>query len=147
MSLIAVLTSLFLPRATAQEHRNLSGDRVRVNVYRYKQYMGKGLRPSIYCDDEDVVRLQDGRYAVLALPPGNHAFRSNDKQSEIELNLKLGQEYYIRLDIAPGMWKGHGRLTLVQPEQGIGELQKMKPVDVGMVKDSSLLAAGFEPTS
>lgn len=60
--------------------------------------------------------------------------------------MKPGQEYYIRIDIAPGMWKGHGRLTLVQPEQGAGELKKMKPVSKGMLKDKEFLAADFEPT-
>ena len=119
---------------------------VRVNVYRYKQFVGKALRPSIYCDAKDVVRLQNGRYVALALAPGKHAFRSNDKQSQIDLDLKAGQEYYIRIDIATGMWKGHGRLTLVQPEQGAGELKQMKAVDAGMINDKEFLAADFEPT-
>jgi hypothetical protein len=145
MSMIATLALLFIPGATAQDDPKASGNDVRVNVYRYKQYMGKGLRPSIYVDERDVARLQSGRYAALALAPGKRSFRSNDKQSQIELDLKPGQEYYIRIDIAPGMWKGHGRLTLVQPEQGAGELKQMKPLDAGMVKDKEFLAADFEP--
>lgn len=127
----------------AQESSHPSGDKVRVNVYRYKQYLGKGLRPSIYCDGKDVSRLQDGRYVVLLLTQGDHTFRSNDKQSQIGLNLKPGQPYYIRIDIAVGMWKGHGRLTLVQPEQGAAELKEMKPVDSGMIKDRELVAEDF----
>ena len=147
VSVIATLVLLFVPAAmTAQEPPKPSGDNVRVSVYRYKQFVGKGLRPSIYCDDKDVARLQSGRYVVLALAPGTHTFRSNDKQSQIELDLKPGQEYYIRIDIAAGFLKGHGRLTLVQPEQGAGELKQMKPVDADMIKDKQFLAAGFEPT-
>jgi hypothetical protein len=119
------------------------GEKVRVNVYRYKQYFGKGLRPSIYCDEKDISRLQDGRYVVLLLTEGNHTFRSNDKQSQVELNLKPGQQYYIRVDIAAGMWKGHGRLTLVQPEQGVAELREMRPVDSGMIKDREVITADF----
>ena len=49
---------------------------------------------------------------ILALSPGKHAFRSNDKQSVVDLDLKSGQTYFIRIDIATGFWKGHGRLTL-----------------------------------
>jgi len=146
-TVIATLVLLFVPAAmTAQESPKPSGDNVRVNVYRYKQFVGKGLRPSIYCDDKDVARLQSGRYVVLALTPGTHALRSNDKQSQIQLDLKAGQEYYIRLDIATGFWKGHGRLTMVLPEQGAGEVKQMKPVDAGMIKDKEFLAADFEPT-
>ena len=146
-SAIATLLFLFLAAAlAAQEPAKPAGEEVRVNIYRYKQFVGKGLRPSIYCDDKDVVRLQSGRYVTLALAPGQHTFRSNDKQSQIELDLKPGQTYYIRIDIATGMWKGHGRLTLVLPEQGAGELKQMKAVDAGMVKEKSLLAGDFEPT-
>jgi hypothetical protein len=145
MSLIAILPLLSAPGATAQAPAKPSGDKVRVTVYRYKQYMGKGLRPSIYCDEHDVARLQDGRFVVLELAPGRHTLRSNDKQSQVDLDLKPGQQYYLRIDIAVGMWKGHGRLTLVQPEQGIGELAKMKPIDKGMIKDKEFLAADFEP--
>jgi len=144
--MIATLVLLFVPTAmTAQEPAKPSVGNVRVDVYRYKQYVGKGLRPSIYCDDKDVARLQSGRYVVLALAPGKHTFRSNDKQSQIELDLKPGQEYYIRIDIAVGMWKGHGRLTLVQPEQGVAEFKQMKPANAGMIKDREFLAADFEP--
>jgi len=146
--MIGTLVLLFFPAAmTAQEPPKPSAENVRVNVYRYKQYMGKGLRPSIFCDEKDVARLQSGRYVVLALAPGKHTFRSNDKQSQIDLDLKAGQEYYIRIDIATGMWKGHGRLTLVLAEQGAGELKQMKPVDAGMIKDKEFLAADFQPTT
>jgi len=148
MSVIAFLLLLFVPAvATAQEAPQSSGEKVRINVYRYKQFAGKGLRPSIYCDDKDVARLQSGRYVTLELAPGTHTFRSNDKQSQIELDLKPGQEYYLRIDIAAGFWKGHGRLTLVLPEQGAGELKQMKPVDAGMIKDKEFLAADFVPST
>jgi len=147
VNVIVTLALFFISAAmAAQEPPKPAGDQPRVNVYRYKQYVGKGLRPSIYCDEKDVVRVQSGRYVVLALAPGKHTFRSNDQQSQIEVDLKPGQEYYIRVDIAAGMWKGHGRLTLVQPEQGAGELKQMKPIDAGMIKDKEFVAADFVPT-
>lgn len=145
LSLLMFLAVLSLRRAGAQDPPKPDA-KARVTVYRYKQYMGKGLRPSIYCDDDDVARLQDGRYVVLALTPGSHTLRSNDKQSQIQMNLKPGQQSYVRIDLAVGMWKGHGRLTLVEPEQGMGELQKMKPIDKDMIKDQNLVAPDFQPT-
>jgi hypothetical protein len=113
--------------------------KARVYVYRYKQYAGSGIRPSIFCDEKDIARIQNGHGVVMGLTPGKHTFRSNDKQSQIEVDLKPGQECYIRLEIAVGMWKGHGRLTMIMPEQGIGEFKQMKPADPGMIKDGSLL--------
>lgn len=129
----------------SQDASKPTGDRARVYVYRYKQYIGKGLRPSIYCDDKDIARVQSGRSVILELAPGRHAFRSNDQQSQIDLDLKAGQEYYIRIDIATGLLKGHGRLTLVQLEQGVAEFKQMKPADAGMIKDKEFLAADFVP--
>ncbi|MGA2326409.1 MAG: DUF2846 domain-containing protein [Bryobacteraceae bacterium] len=73
-----------------------------VYVYRYKQYMAKGIRPSVYCDEKEVARIQSGRSFVMALAPGKHSFRSNDKQSQVEVDLKPGQDYYIRVEIATG---------------------------------------------
>lgn len=152
LSWVGTITFLALTAgaaAVAQQGNGSTADNslATVYVYRYKAFEGKGLRPSIYVDDKDVVRLQSGRGVALALRPGKHMFRSNDKQAQVELDLKAGQSYYIRIDIAAGFWKGHGRLTLVQPEQGAGEYKQVKPVDKGMIKDSELLAPDFKPTT
>jgi len=82
--------------------------------------------------------VQDGRCLVLALTRGKHQFRSTNAQSRIDIDLKVGQSYYIRVDIAAGFPKGYGRLTLMLPEQG-----EVKPVGRDMVKDRTLLPADF----
>lgn len=146
VSLFVALSFIIEPHLMiAEEQSTPPSDKALVYVYRYKQFTGSALKPSIYCDEKDVVRVQNGRYVALALTPGKHNFRSNDKQAQIELDLKAGQTYYVRIDLATGMWKGHGRLTLVQPEQGKGELAQMKPADAGMIKDKEFLASDFVP--
>ncbi len=72
----------------------------------------------MWCDQTELARMENGRYFTVTLDPGKHTFSSNDKQSGIELDAKAGQEYFVRVEIASGMMKGHGRLTLVAPEQG-----------------------------
>jgi hypothetical protein len=76
-----VLTSLLSFTGLAQEPKT-SDSRALVYVYRYKQAMGMAIRPSIYCDNAEAARMQNGRYLELALKSGKHEFRSNDKQSE-----------------------------------------------------------------
>ena len=78
--------------------------------------------------------MQDGRCLVLALTRGKHQFRSTNAQSRIDIDLKVGQSYYIRVDIAAGFPKGYGRLTLMLPEQGESEIRQVKPVDRDMVR-------------
>jgi hypothetical protein len=110
-----------------------------VYVYRYKQFVGSALAPSVYCDEVQLARLENGRYFAVNVDPGQHTFRSNDKQSGIQLDVKPGQEYFIRLEIAAGFMKGHGRLIMTAAEQGRYELQsnQLKPLDAGKVADSS----------
>lgn len=111
-----------------------------VYFYRYKQYIGSALSPSVYCDEGELARMENGRFFVAKLKSGKHVFRSNDRQSGVETELKGGQEYYVRVELVPGMLKGHGRLILTQPEQGAYEIKKLKPLDADKVKDNEHVA-------
>ena len=114
-------------------------DMGRVFVYRYKSFQGGALEPSIYCDEVQLARMDNGRFFVVDLPLGKHSFRSDDKQSVIELDLKAGQVSYIRMELAVGFWKGHGRLTMVMPEQGTGEVKKLQYLGADKIKDTKVL--------
>ncbi|HXR09167.1 MAG TPA: DUF2846 domain-containing protein [Candidatus Acidoferrales bacterium] len=98
-------------------------------VYRQRRYEGYALAPSIYVDGVQVTRMANGRHVHIKLTPGTHEIRSDDKSSVISIDAKIGQDYYIRVDEATGFWKGHGRLTLVLPEQGSAEYKVEKPID------------------
>lgn len=114
-------------------------DKATVYFYRYKQYAGSALAPSVYCDETQLARMENGRYFAVKLDPGKHAFRSNDKQSGAEIELKAGQEYFFRVEIASGFMKGHGRLIMMVPEQARYELQakNLKPLDADKVVDKA----------
>jgi hypothetical protein len=74
-------------------------------------------------------RVGNGRRFTARLTPGMHGIRSDDKSSSVALDVKSGQDYYIRIDEEPGAWKGHGKLTLLQSEQGKPEYALVKPVE------------------
>jgi hypothetical protein len=100
-----------------------------LHVYRQRRFVGSALAPSIYVDDQQVARVGNGRRFTAKLTPGTHAIRSDDKSSLVSLDVKPGQDYYIRIDEATGAWKGHGKLTLLQSEQGKPEYALVKPVE------------------
>jgi uncharacterized protein DUF2846 len=105
-----------------------------VYVYRYKQFVGAALAPSVYCDDVELARMENGRrYFMATLEPGKHTFR----QSGVVLEMKAGEQYYMRVEIATGFMKGHGRLVLMPREQASYELvsTKLKPLDGNKVAD------------
>jgi hypothetical protein len=109
--------------------------RGRVYVYRYKQFVGSMLEPSVYADEAELARMDNGRYFAVELSEGKHSLRSNDKQSAIELSVESGKEYYVRVEIASGAFKGHGRLVLMSAEQGTSEVKRLKPLGPDKVRD------------
>lgn len=116
-----------------------SASKATIYFYRIKQFAGSALEPSVYVDDKEVARMDNGRFFGVMLEPGKHTFRMGDKQTGFEIDMKSGQVYYARVSIEPGFWKGHGRLMLLQPEQGSFEIKKVKPLGVDKVKDRSLV--------
>jgi hypothetical protein len=100
-----------------------------LHVYRHRRYVGSALAPSIYIDDNQVARVGNGRRFTAKLTPGIHGIRSDDKSSSVSLDVKPGQDYYIRIDEETGMWKGHGKLTFLQAEQGKPEYTLAKPIE------------------
>jgi hypothetical protein len=120
-------------------HSASHADQATVYFYRYKQYAGSALKPSVYCDEVQVARMDNGRYFTLKLDPGKHTFRSNDKQSGAEVDLKPGQEYFLRVELVAGFMKGHGRLVAVVAEQAKYELKakNLKPLDADNVTDKA----------
>jgi hypothetical protein len=76
------------------------------------------------------------RHPGVRLDAGKYSFRSNDKRSVVDLDVKAGQPYYIRVELVPGLLKGHGRLMLMPKEQGAAEAHRLKPLDSGKVRDS-----------
>jgi hypothetical protein len=130
------------PTADSQKTADAKPSKATVYVYRYKQFVGSALAPSVYCDEVELARAENGRYFTVRLDPGKHSFRSNDKQSGTELDVKAGQEYFLRVEIASGFAKGHGRLVLMSPEQGGYELKssKLKPLDSNKVVNATLVS-------
>ncbi len=120
-----------------------------IYFYRIKQFAGSGLEPSVYCDEKELARMDNGRYFGVTLSPGKHVCRMGDKQTGFEIDVKEGQLYYGRVSIDMGFWKGRGRLTLIQPEQGGFEIKKVKLLSASKVRNRELVTLydGSEKTS
>ncbi|HKR60851.1 MAG TPA: DUF2846 domain-containing protein [Pyrinomonadaceae bacterium] len=118
---------------------NPSGPAPTIYFYRIKQFAGSGLEPSVYCDEKELARMDNGRYFGVTLTPGKHVCRMGDKQTGFEIDVKSDQTYYAKVSIDVGFWKGHGRLSLMQPEQGGFELKKVKLLGASKVRNRELV--------
>src|ERR1035437_7091457 len=113
------------------------GGTAKVFIYRYRQFVGLAIEPSVYCDEVQLARMENGRYFVVSVPQGKHVFRSNDAQAGVELETQSGKEYYIRVELATGVLKEHGRLVVTASEQGAYEVKQLKLLGPDKVKDTS----------
>ena len=115
------------------------GSKGTIYFYRIKQFSGSVLEPTVFCDDKELARMDNGRYFGVKLDSGKHVCRMGDKQTGFEVDVMPGQAYYGKVSLEMGVWKPHGRLTLVQPEQGAFELKNVKLLGTDKVKDRSLV--------
>jgi hypothetical protein len=114
-------------------------------IYRHRRFEGAALKPSVYVDDHEIARIENGRYFVAKVEPGKHSIRANDKASGVEINMKAGALYYIRVDMQTGFWKGHGRLTKILPEQGESEVKQTKSANDDDVRTRERVLLDMQP--
>lgn len=74
--------------------------------------VGGALEPSIFCDDVELARMDNGRYSVLHLPPGKRLVHMMKEKKGFAIDMGPGQTFYFRVGIETGMWKGQAKLTL-----------------------------------
>ena len=76
-----LVVSAFAQEAPTPQSAAAKQSKGTVYIYRYKQFVGSALEPSVYCDETQLARMDNGRYFAVAIEPGKHTFHANDKQS------------------------------------------------------------------
>jgi hypothetical protein len=96
-----------------------------VYIYRTKKFYGSGLKPSVYKDKVRLARIEDGSYLAIIVGPGRHAFHMHNKAG-VEVELKGGQECYLRVEVVPGFPKGRGEIRRAKAEDGAAAIKKLR---------------------
>ena len=99
----------------------------------------------MYCDGVQLARLDNGRYFAIEFDPGRHSCKSNHKQSQLELDLRAGEIFYIRMEMEPGVFKPKGRLIPVGKTRGPIELRHTRPLSPEKVKDKKRVRLDLPP--
>lgn len=103
-----------------------AGGKAFAYFYRKKTILGGALNTSVHVDGVEVADLDPGTYVKVPLEPGPHAFYSDEKDDTLTETVEAGKEYYFRIDLQAGMWKGHGVLNRLDPAVGAPEFEKWK---------------------
>jgi hypothetical protein len=122
------------PQVVAKLHA-IDKTKATMVVYRPREYMGAALRPTVVLDGKDLVNIGNGKVFVAALSPGHHTFEMDDKKSGTSVDLKPGQDVYLKIEIVPGFWKGGGKMTQVAPQQGNYEATRLDLIELKEIED------------
>lgn len=106
-------------------------------VYRPQLAVGMLLRPTVMLDGKDLVNIGNGKVFVAALSPGHHTFEMDDKKSGTAVDLKAGQDVYLKVEIVPGFWKGGGKMTQVPTSQGNFESTRLDPIELKEIENAA----------
>jgi len=110
-----------------------------VYIYRPGKMAGKALEPSVFVDDTELARMDNGRYFALKLKPGKHIIHMTDDKKGYAIDMGPGQTYYFRIGIEMGMWKGHGKITLDDADRAIKEIKKIKFIGQDKIKANTIV--------
>jgi hypothetical protein len=110
-----------------------------VYVYRPGKLMGKALEPSVFVDDIELARMDNGRYFTVKLKPGKHIIHMTSEKKGFAFDMGPGQTYYFRVGIEMGMFKGHGKLTLEDAEKAVPEIKKLKFLGPDKIKNTTMV--------
>ena len=118
----STLTAVAIDPATGAA----SSEEATVYIYRPKKVVGSALEPSVFVDEVELARMDNGRYFAIKVKPGKHIIRMTDDKKGYALDMGPGQTYFFRIGIEAGVWKGHGKITLDDAERAKAEIKKLE---------------------
>lgn len=110
-----------------------------IYFYRLKAFVGWALEPLIVCDNKEVAKMDNGSYFAISLPPGKHTCNISNNKSGFEADIKAGETRHAKITLEAGAWKGHGVITLVQPEQASYEIKSLKLLKASKIRNHDLV--------
>lgn len=125
------------PEVLAKFHAIDKSKMATMVVYRPREYMGGALRPTVVLNGKDLVNIGNGKVFVAGLAPGHHTFEMDDKKSGTTVDLKPGQDVYLKIEIVPGFWKGGGKMTQVTSSQGNYESTRLDPIELKEIENAT----------
>ena len=121
----------------AKDEGSSDGTKATIVIIRLKDFATRNWRPSVYVDETELARSQNGRYLVAKVDPGKRIVRAEDPKYSLQMDVKAGECHFFRVEIASGGIKAHGRLVGLSREEGASELKQLTPIDSSHVKDTS----------
>ncbi len=130
-------------KSSAHESDEVVPNEPKAIVYIYRRTDKMRLRPSVFVDNKEVARTEDGRFFVLKLDPGPHDITVNKGKSGGTVQFQAGRRYFFRSSFEPDFWKPRGTLELIPRETARLEVAKLQPLDPKSIKDKNLVVSNY----
>ena len=93
-------------------------DKANVFIYR-SEIIGSAIKMGLYLNDAPIVQTVAKTYTNLQLAPGQYRIRSHaENNSELTLDAKAGEIYFIWQEVKMGIMSARCSLKLVDAETG-----------------------------
>jgi hypothetical protein len=99
--------------------------------YRHRLSRGAVRKIDIYVDGVKAIKLVNGRWTSIQMPPGHHLIKPNDDQHGVEPDLESDKTYYFEVGFDhKTLFHGiHKEIRPVLKEQAVYEIKQLKPLD------------------
>ncbi len=96
-----------------------------VTIFRLSDHQ-RGWKPIVSCDGQRIAAIQGGKYARILVSAGRHTFTSNNTKGALDLDVKPGGDYFLRVTGTTGPFSGQGGFEVADPQQTRTQLIRME---------------------
>jgi hypothetical protein len=93
----------------------------------------RGWKPVVFCDGQRVAAVQGAKYVKMNVGAGKHTFTSNNSKTGVDLEVKPGGDYFLKLTGTTGPFSENGTLELADPAQARTQMIRMEPLKADQV--------------
>jgi hypothetical protein len=127
---IVIAAMVFLAGCAVQgrefKAKPIPNEKALIYVYRPYSVLGAVLIPTVNCG-ENGIAIGPGGYHPFTVTPGTISCNAHtEATSEVEIEARPGEEYYVKEDMGVGFFIGRPHLSTVEPEIGRSQIQACK---------------------
>ena len=109
-----------------------------LHLYRPHHLTAAIQKPDVYIDGNKITKIANSQAIQMVLAPGKHTISVTKRgiESEVPINnldMRAGNEYWVRVEISAGAWMVHSKLFLVPSDQALSESNRMEEIKLGDV--------------
>ncbi|MBZ5566274.1 MAG: hypothetical protein LAN64_00330 [Acidobacteriia bacterium] len=116
-----------------------AGDVGTVTIFRTIDHH-RGWKPIAFCDGQRIAAVQGGKYVKMNASAGKHTFTSNNAKTGIDLEVKPGGDYFLR--VVGTTLSENGTFELVDAVQARQQVDRLEPLKADQVAGVCRSGAG-----